>query len=434
MPVSFTTSVGGVYPDGAVALVYASTAYRHNGGPSGPPITFAVVGGASVTFPNLQGETSYFATADVDGSPRYVFFTTGEQPAATVTVSGVLNVKTEFGAVGDGVTNDRVAIQAALDATQTLATGGTVVIPPGRYLIGSPGLVWPASATKGIRLQGTGGIGISIGEMGSEFIRNGAYPIITWAVTGVSSTAGPVIEGMSFTGSTSQASPLLDMVWLSNGYMRDCRLFASGAQAIKATSLWNFHFHNVFTTECGSASVPAWEFNSYAPAVYGTNTVLISDCEWEGNNGTDILTDGATAALACVGVQITTCKFERSSGSAWHAKRVVSSGLVNSYIQRAETSASTVLFEHPDSFGGGNKVSDNSMAVAGTVKPYHIDGKTGGDAVIMGNTFYGSNGTACIRLQAGFGKVACIGNLAPTWASATILSDLRTTQTGPILN
>ena len=43
-----------------------------------------------------------------------------------------VNIK-DFGAVGDGVTDNLVAIQAAHDALP--ATGGTIYFPPGTYLI-----------------------------------------------------------------------------------------------------------------------------------------------------------------------------------------------------------------------------------------------------------------------------------------------------------
>lgn len=48
---------------------------------------------------------------------------------------GFYNVK-DFGAVGDGVTDDRLAIQAALN-TARLGGGGVVFLPPGTYLVSS---------------------------------------------------------------------------------------------------------------------------------------------------------------------------------------------------------------------------------------------------------------------------------------------------------
>jgi len=54
---------------------------------------------------------------------------------------GVFDIKA-YGAVGDGVTDDRLAIQTAINAVPQSGAlvGGTVYFPPGRYVIGSPGL------------------------------------------------------------------------------------------------------------------------------------------------------------------------------------------------------------------------------------------------------------------------------------------------------
>lgn len=67
-------------------------------------------------------------------------------PAGTSTVLDV----TSYGAVGDGVTDDRASIQAALDAALA-AGGGVVFLPPGTYLIKRP-LVLGSDVT----LQGAG--------------------------------------------------------------------------------------------------------------------------------------------------------------------------------------------------------------------------------------------------------------------------------------
>jgi hypothetical protein len=56
--------------------------------------------------------------------------------------AGAINVKTHFGAVGDGVTNDTAAIQAAFDAVVRTEDSvhtirGGIYFPPGEYLITS---------------------------------------------------------------------------------------------------------------------------------------------------------------------------------------------------------------------------------------------------------------------------------------------------------
>ncbi|MFH1614334.1 MAG: right-handed parallel beta-helix repeat-containing protein [Planctomycetota bacterium] len=69
-----------------------------------------------------------------------VFLTSGYVKAGTVEV---FNVK-DYGAIGDGTTDDTAEIQAAIDAVPR--DGGTVYFPPGNYLISS-GLTVPSNCT-----------------------------------------------------------------------------------------------------------------------------------------------------------------------------------------------------------------------------------------------------------------------------------------------
>ena len=60
----------------------------------------------------------------------------------------------DFGAVGDGACNDAPAIQAALDAAAARG-GGTVYVPPGRFVVGEPGQATPSLILAGrVTLRG----------------------------------------------------------------------------------------------------------------------------------------------------------------------------------------------------------------------------------------------------------------------------------------
>src|SRR2546427_803365 len=49
----------------------------------------------------------------------------------------VYSVK-DFGAVGDGLTDDTLAVQATIGAVSAAPVGGTVLFPPGTYLCNTP--------------------------------------------------------------------------------------------------------------------------------------------------------------------------------------------------------------------------------------------------------------------------------------------------------
>lgn len=84
---------------------------------------------------------------------------------------GVVNVK-DYGATGDGVTDDTAAIQAALNA---VPTGGIVVIPPGTYAISST-LVPGSNIT--IRGTNSGGRQSTIGSSIVALPALSGYPMI----------------------------------------------------------------------------------------------------------------------------------------------------------------------------------------------------------------------------------------------------------------
>ena len=92
-----------------------------------------------------DGSSSQWVTV-TSGSPSLDASAVVYTPAGTGAVVTDLQTKAresvsvkDFGAVGDGVADDRVAIQAAIDAVSA-AGGGTVYVPTGTYIYSSSGL------------------------------------------------------------------------------------------------------------------------------------------------------------------------------------------------------------------------------------------------------------------------------------------------------
>jgi parallel beta-helix repeat protein len=100
---------------------------------------------------------------------------------------------TQYGATGDGVTDDTVAIQAAFTAAGA-AGGGVVFFPKGNYLV-SATIVWPAGAT--IRALGSSG-----GDVIVNGIISGLANIIATTQISVFQTSGSIdkIENLQFVG------------------------------------------------------------------------------------------------------------------------------------------------------------------------------------------------------------------------------------------
>ena len=107
----------------------------------------------------------------------------------------------DYGATGDGVTNDTAAIQAAINAAEALSTCGTVVFPVGNYIDGSP----PLTVTgDGCKLHGQGGVGYGVSGFGASLITNTATTdLLTVKPATGQLNSGIAIDGLTFSANAN---------------------------------------------------------------------------------------------------------------------------------------------------------------------------------------------------------------------------------------
>jgi len=134
------------------------------------------------TYDNVTGNSSgiYAAFAASNGA-SLVGYTQGSTGSVTTTVQSklreIVSVK-DFGAVGDGVTDDTTAFQSAVNSLSSV--GGTVFVPSGSYLIGQiswvkDGVTIAGDAVSGSRLALKNNVNDSmfkIGDGGTTSIGN----------------------------------------------------------------------------------------------------------------------------------------------------------------------------------------------------------------------------------------------------------------------
>ena len=162
----------------------------------------------------------------------------------------VVNVL-DYGAVGDGVTDDTIAIQAAIDALKASTYGGVLNFPAGNYRITDT-------------LDGTGlGTAVKISYVGEGKVITtitmdnvSAKPILSLGVpfTGLQSTGVRRISGLLFTA-TGTSNIHTGIYWQSanaTAIVEDCQ-FKNLAIGLNSIADWGNTYRNSFFTDCDQA-------------------------------------------------------------------------------------------------------------------------------------------------------------------------------------
>ena len=170
-----------------------------------------------------------------------------------MTIAPYYNV-TDYGAIGDGVTDDTVAIQATINAAlvtnsnNALVRAGTVIFPPRRYLVSS-------SITIPLFNGGTYGTPFLISGYGADIRTTGAISTFkrtvptTTAEAGNAATLAPIFEGLCLIGPNISGSKAIDMVATYGMVVRDCRI-STYDTGISAAYCLKARFENTFIRRC----------------------------------------------------------------------------------------------------------------------------------------------------------------------------------------
>jgi hypothetical protein len=149
----------------------------------------------SMPLPGPQGTPGSNGEPGAPGLNGSNVIPTAQAIAETPIPTEPLNLKKQFGAVGDGIADDTAALQALLDAAVT--SRRAAYIPRGRYKITAALTVTITDATKWI-----GGVRIFGDQMG--FAREGDYPGSVIEPTNAVTTAAIVISGAPNTDNSNR--------------------------------------------------------------------------------------------------------------------------------------------------------------------------------------------------------------------------------------
>lgn len=212
---------------------------------------------------------------------------------------------TDFGAKGDGVSDDTDAIQAAIDSAEN---GGVVEIPRGTYLI------------RGLKIKRHGITITGEARWGTRLVRHsGLEPLIDISGTATLDFHRKYCSLFNITISGNYKSGvLLRCYFVDNLTMRDVSFINCDGTATDFVEVWDTRINSCSWENCGSVTEPATLLRNTMPeGEFGfgsdnTNQVHFQGCRWEGfRNGALRLDGGANGSPHLLnGIFIVSCKME----------------------------------------------------------------------------------------------------------------------------
>jgi hypothetical protein len=236
---------------------------------------------------------------------RTTLYSAGQVPSnlsvLSISTASVLNVR-NFGAIGDGATDDTAAFSAAIQQVNARLAGGipaTLYIPAGVYYLN--GTTPLPTFTRGGSLIGDGPhktyVALGPNYAGDVFSWSDAWMYNSYLSTSLSTIldqAGAQIQGLSIVGSRAYTNQQNAFVFYDRDdmiSMRDVQVFFLNGRGLYLGVVKNVpghayvresRFSSLLFWQCGTASLPAVEINSVGPAgddatnelsFYGTDVI-----------------------------------------------------------------------------------------------------------------------------------------------------------------
>ncbi len=337
----------------------------------------------------------------------------------------VYDVRT-YGAVGDGTTPDTGAVQAAIDAAHA-AGGGTVLVPPGTFLVGSIELrsYVELHLQRGAVLQGSPdwadytarfSVGALSAGMVGDLTEASAALITARGATDVAITGGGVIDGASAAFVPAQPhvqgqDPEADIWTMPNerpflAFLLGCRNVTVRDVTLRNSALWTLRL-----TGCEDVAVHALRIRS-DPRVPNSDgidldrcaRVRISDCDIDcGDDAISVKTcDEYPEYGPCEDITVTGCTLATRSSA------LVVGVDVSAPIRNVVFSSCIVRRAH------------RGLSVTiGTGAHGHVENVLFSDIVIATQYYSAAGGAPASRWSSGRHPGTTTSDGSPTSASAT---------------
>ena len=235
---------------------------------------------------NITADSNGYITASdsvEEGSVSFTSFGTSIAEAAnalsaksTFNLDHVYDVR-DYGAAGDGVTDDASAIQSAIEAAE--ADGGIVFFPPGTYLIQTTLSHDPdGSTTLPVHMVG-------VGCKASKIYSTATGNALTVGVAGTD-VYGFGMHGLAFYGDASSGENGVELIQMHQWEISACWIYGFYGDGLTLTAAWNgvihnfSHFGDATTQNTGSGIYATGNANGEVVTVTVKNCVIDWNKEW----------------------------------------------------------------------------------------------------------------------------------------------------------